>query len=228
VVADKSVSSPVVTSTDALGQTSPTVEPVADDQSASKPLGSSTGNLKQAPSNVERVADDRTVDQLLNTSGGNSGQPSPIEDVREILTSSSIAASAEAAGRPPRTKAAWTIGKWLRLPGALLAERRFASQASRELLDLYTRTKLEEPQLTGKALYERVVIRRSGLDARGAAGVLLRAEESFCDWPSGRDLKFQDVVQYVVIDEYLRSHVANVGTRTNMVNVVARAIPHDV
>jgi hypothetical protein len=76
----------------------------------------------------------------------------------------------------------------------LLAERRSASQASRELLDLYTRTKLEEAQLTGKALHERVVIRPSGLDARGVAGVLLRAEESFCDWPSGRDLKVQDVV----------------------------------
>jgi hypothetical protein len=31
-----------------------------------------------------------------------------------------------------------------------------------------------------------------------------------------------------VIDEYLRSHVGNVGTRTNMVNVVARVIPHDL
>jgi hypothetical protein len=227
-VGDKSVSSLVVTSPDTPGHTSPTVEPVADDQSAREALSPPTGNPRQAPSNVERVADDQTVAQLLNTSGSNSGQLSPLEDVREILTSSSIAASAAAPGRSPRTKHAWTIGKWLRLPGALLAERRFASQASRELLDLYTRIKLEEPQLTGKALYERVVIRRSGLDAQGAAGVLLRAEESFCDWPSGRDLKFHDVVQYVVIDEYLRSHVGNVGTRTNMVNVVARVIPHDL
>ena len=203
---DKPVSTPVVTSTDTHGQTSPTAEPVVDDQ----------------------VADDQTVDQLLSTSGVNSGQLSPLEDVRELLTSSSIAASVEAPGRRPRTRRAWTIGKWLRLPGALLAERRFASQASRELLDLYTRAKLEEPQLSGRALYERVVIRRSGLDARGAAGVLLRAEESFCDWPSGRDLKFHDVVQYVVIDEYLRSHVGHVGTRTNMVNVVARVIPQDL
>jgi len=91
--------------------------------------------------------------------------------------------------------------------------RRFAWHASYELLDLYKRIHREEPQLTGRTLYERVVIRRSGLDTKAATGVLMRAEQSFCDWPSGRDLRFRDVVQYVVVDEFLRSHVATLGTR---------------
>jgi hypothetical protein len=85
----------------------------------------------------------------------------------------------------------------------------------------------EEPQLIGKALYQRIVIQRSGLDIHAAAGVLRRAEQSFCEWPSDRDLKFRDVVRYIVIEEYLRSH-ATIGTHTNLGKVVARVIPDDL
>jgi hypothetical protein len=192
------------------------------DKSVSEPLGPAT-------STVERVADDQTVDGLLSTSIGNLGQPPRTEGIPQVPTRPSVAASPEAASQPPPANRAWSIGKWFQFPGSqLVAEKRFAWHASRELLDSYKRIQLEEPQLTGRTLYERVVIRRSGLDVQAAVGVLRRAEESFCDWPSGRDLKFHDVVQYVVIDEYLRSHVGTVGTRTNMVKVVARIIPHDL
>jgi len=112
---------------------------------------------------------------------------------------------------------AW-IGQWV-------AERWFAWRASRQLLDLRESIQRDEPQLSGRSLYERVVIRRSGLDIRAAAGVLRRAEQSFCEWPSGRDLRFRDLAQYVVIDEYLRSHAATVGTHTNMAKIVARVVP---
>jgi len=202
---------------------------VVGDKSVSEPLGTFTGTLGQTSRTADTVADDQTVDQLLSTSIGNLGQPRPTEDIPQVPTRPSIAASTEATSQPLPTKSTWGIGKWLRLPGAeLVAEKWFAWHASRELLDLYKRIQREEPQLTGRKLYERVVIRRSGLDVQATAGMLRRAEESFCDWPSGRDLKFHDLVQYVVIDEYLRSHVATVGTRTNMLRVVARVIPQDL
>jgi hypothetical protein len=90
--------------------------------------------------------------------------------------------------------------KWRLLPGVrLLAEIWFAWQASRELLDSYKRMRHEQPQLIGRTLYERIVIRRSGPDAKAAAGILRRAEQSFCEWPSERDLKFRDVVRYIVV-----------------------------
>jgi hypothetical protein len=126
---------------------------------------------------------------------------------------------------PPRTSTTRSASKWLLVPGVrLLAESWFAWQASHELLDSYQRVHREEPELIGKTLYERIVIRRSGLDVNAAAGVLRRAEQSFCEWPSERDLKFRDVVRYIVIQEYLGSHTA-VGTYTNMGKVVARVIP---
>jgi len=85
---------------------------------------------------------------------------------------------------------------------------------------VYKRIQLEEPQLTGRKLYERVVSRRSGLDVQAAVGVLTACRGEFLRLAFGSDLKFHDLVQYVVIDEYLRSHVGTVGTRTNMVKVV--------
>jgi len=51
---------------------------------------------------------------------------------------------------------------------------------------------------------------------------------SFCDWLLKRKLRFRDVVQYVVINEYLRSHLTNIGTYTDMSSIVARVIPHDL
>jgi hypothetical protein len=123
---------------------------------------------------------------------------------------------------------AYITRKWLRLPGAqLLAEYWFAWRTSNELLDSYNRMRREEPQLIGRALYERIVMRRSDLDVKVAAGVLQRAEQSFCQWPYARDLRFRDLVRYIVIGEYLRSHVA-IGTRTNLEKVVVRVIPEEL
>jgi hypothetical protein len=118
--------------------------------------------------------------------------------------------------------------KWHLLPGVrLFTEIWFAWRASHELLDSYKRMRLEDTQLAGRALYERIVIRRSGLDAQAVTGILRRAEQSFCEWPSERELTFRDVVQYIAIEEFLRSHAAT-GTHTNLVKVVEYVIPGDL
>jgi hypothetical protein len=117
-------------------------------------------------------------------------------------------------------------GKWRRLPGSeWVIEKWFAWHESREMLALYHRVRSEEPLLAGRALYERILVRRSGLDATAVARVLRRATESLCDWPSGRDLRFRDLVQYVVTTEYLHAHVTRLGTQTDMGKTIARVIP---
>jgi len=122
------------------------------------------------------------------------------------------------------------LEKGLHLPTATLmvVEKWHAWRASRQILDWYKRVSRDQPQLAGRTLYAQVVIRRSGVDAKAAAAILLRAEESFCDWPSGRELRFRDVVLYLVIDEYLRSHALTLGTQTNMGKIVSRVIPRDL
>lgn len=110
----------------------------------------------------------------------------------------------------------------------MLSEWWYARRASRDLRGWYDRVHSEEPRLTGRPLYNRVLVRRSGLDANAADLVLRRAEQSFSDWSSDRDLRFRDVVLYVVIEEWMRNHLTRVGARTHMERVVARAIPGDL
>ena len=224
---DQSVNDPVGAPAGKLEQAPRTAGTVADVQRVSEPLGASPGNLGPAASVVQPAAGDRPAHEPISTSIRNLGQPPPTPDVPEVPTKPSTVASTAAINQPPRAESTWE--KWLHLLGAeFVAEKWFAWRASHELLDLRERIHREEPQLIGKALYERVVIRWSGVDVKVAAGILRRAEQSFCEWPSGRDLRFLDLVHYVVVDEYLRSHVDSLGTQTNMGRIVARVIPADL
>jgi hypothetical protein len=96
------------------------------------------------------------------------------------------------------------------------------------MLEWHQRVRGEKPELTGRALYQQVIVRRLGLDVEATRGVLQRAYQSFCEWPLVRTLRFRDVVQYVVVDEYLRSHPTDLGTYTDMGKVVAYVIPHNL
>jgi hypothetical protein len=105
------------------------------------------------------------------------------------------------------------------------AERRYARKASAELLELFHRVRQEDPQLSGRTLYQAVIAQRLGSDNRKAAERVLRAEESFTDWPVERVLRFRHVVHYQVFVEFTHSGPAREATRTNMGVVVARIIP---
>ncbi|HXB18012.1 MAG TPA: hypothetical protein VNV40_04165, partial [Steroidobacteraceae bacterium] len=105
----------------------------------------------------------------------------------------------------------------------------YAKEASEQLLDLFRREQREHPELKGRALYEAVTARRLGLNPPvSATEIVRRAEESFADWPVERDLRFRDVVHYLIFDEYMHAGKARAGTKTNMGAVVARIIPEEI
>lgn len=122
--------------------------------------------------------------------------------------------------------------RWLsRNIGVLAAhsERRYAREASEQLLNLYRREQREHPELKERALYEAVIARRLGPEpAIRAAEIVRRAEESFADWPVAREVRFRDVVHYQIFDEYMRQGEVGVGTRTNIGDAVARVIPEEL
>lgn len=91
----------------------------------------------------------------------------------------------------------WASLRSLRIFSAY-AERRYARQASGELLDLFRSVLREFPELSGRKLYRVVIARRLGSDDGKAAEIVLRAEESFTDWPVERELRFRHVVHYQV------------------------------
>ena len=108
------------------------------------------------------------------------------------------------------------------------SERKYATRASAELLDLYWQQRRSQPDLNGHALYEKVVAQRLGSESGRAGEIVKRAQESIADWPVERDLRFRDVVHYLIFDEYMRSGKAREGTKTNMGAAVAKIIPEEI
>ena len=117
---------------------------------------------------------------------------------------------------------------WILAIVAALAERRYARRASKELLELLRVVRREQPELSGRALYQAVITRRLGANQKRAGEIVRRAEESFTDWPSERELRFRHVVHYQVFDEFTHSGPGRDNTRTNMGRVVARIIPEQL
>jgi hypothetical protein len=108
------------------------------------------------------------------------------------------------------------------------AERRYALQASRELLTSYERESREHPELSRRELYQAVVAARIGQEPHTAAQIVRRAEESFTDWPVERELRFRHVAHYQIFTEFTRSTAVRQGTRTNIGAAVARVIPEEI
>lgn len=97
------------------------------------------------------------------------------------------------------------------------------------MLKLFHAVQREHPELSGRALYQAVIARRLGPDSdpKRAAEIVLRAEESFTDWPVERPLSFRHVVHYQIFDEYMRLGKTHEGTRINMGIMVAHIIPEE-
>ena len=108
-----------------------------------------------------------------------------------------------------------------------ISETWYAWHASRRMLELYQQVR-SESGLTGISLYEQIIMRRSRIDIRATNTILRHAEASFCSWPSWHDLRYRDVVQYVVICDYLGSREEGVGTQTRMATTVARIVPQEL
>jgi hypothetical protein len=119
-------------------------------------------------------------------------------------------------------------GSWIVAIFSVLAERRYARRASKELLELFRVVQSERPELSGRALYQAVIARRLGAEQKRSGEIVRRAEASFTDWPSERELRFRHVVHYQVFDEFTNSRPGREGTRTNMGGVVARIIPEQL
>ena len=119
-------------------------------------------------------------------------------------------------------------GAWIVAIFSEMTERRYARRASKELLELFRLVQSEQPELSGRALYQAVITRRLGANEKRAGEIVRRAEVSFTDWPSEKQLRFRHVVHYQVFDEFTHSGPGRENTRSNMGRVVARIIPEQL
>jgi YHS domain-containing protein len=107
-------------------------------------------------------------------------------------------------------------------------ERRFARRVSRELLKLYRIVAASHPGLHGRDLYRKIVIARTRADPEAAEALIDQAEESFAAWPVPRALTFCDVVHFIAVSEFLRSHGNSPWIHVNVGREVASQIPHNL
>lgn len=107
-------------------------------------------------------------------------------------------------------------------------ERRYAKRESMKALAMYHAVREQHPELTGIALYEKIVVSVSGMDAEAAHALVRAAEQSFTEWPIDRGLAFRDVVHYLCFDGFTRSHDDRGWTRTSMREVSDSVIPKDL
>jgi hypothetical protein len=124
-----------------------------------------------------------------------------------------------------------SLQRLFRYPLHLLAawrEVRFARKSARLALLRYRQLRSAHPELAGKGLYEGFVSERNAVDVSAARAILQRAEASFATWPADHDLKFVNVVQYLIISEYLVAYPKRNGTTTNMARVIAQVIPREL
>jgi hypothetical protein len=131
---------------------------------------------------------------------------------------------------PPASDRSAHFDRPARMPGPLLiiSEFFYTRRASRRLLRLYETVHREHPKHGARALYEEVVVRWSDVDVPAARAILRRAAQSFVDWDSDRDLRFRDVVIYLVADGYVRAHPERHGARSRMARTAARIIPREL
>ena len=108
---------------------------------------------------------------------------------------------------------------------AVWRQRRFARTRSQQAVHQYRRLRMQRPQLQGHELYATFVCQRNAMDDQAARTVLRRAEQSYATWPEDRELTFRDVVNYLIVSEYLESHQHEAGTTVDMDRVIALAIP---
>lgn len=104
-------------------------------------------------------------------------------------------------------------------------ERRYVRRESRKVLATYHEVRAQEPALTGKQLYEKVVAKLTGATADAAKALVRAAEQSFAQWPSERELTFRDVAHYLCFESFSQAHDNRDWTRTLLSKVVDAEIP---
>jgi hypothetical protein len=111
---------------------------------------------------------------------------------------------------------------------AVAKERRYAAQASQELLVLFNALRAEHSDAEPRALYLRLIGKRTGKPEADAKVALRQAEDSFAAWPVERPVNLRDVVSFLIISESLMPLEQGVGTRSDMVEIVQTVIPDNL
>jgi hypothetical protein len=112
---------------------------------------------------------------------------------------------------------------------AALRERKQVRRGCVEALRLYRQIEVETPQSSRMERYIQVLERRSSADPRSASKIMRLFWEGIAHSPAERPLNFREVVQIIVVTEYLAAPVTGSDGRPRDVDfvfdVISEVIP---
>ncbi len=106
-------------------------------------------------------------------------------------------------------------------------DKRFVRSECKKALSCFRGVRSDQPGMAKRDLYREVVTRCLGSGPDRAIRIVRRAEQSYAAWPAGRDVRFRDVVTYVLVEECLISK-RRTNDHAHIEAIVAAAIPGDL
>ena len=107
-------------------------------------------------------------------------------------------------------------------------ERRFARRRARDILKAYHVVHALHPDLKGERLYVASLTSACGLEESEARTRVTRASRSFAMWPAARAVRLRDVVEYVVVADYMAREPRPLGVLSNLGTVVSSIVPRNL
>jgi hypothetical protein len=124
----------------------------------------------------------------------------------------------------------WRAARHLPFLNQMVAKREqtLARSCCQQMLEIRSALKAQEPALDSEALYERAVSQRLACDMTRAREVVRMADVSFAQWPEERDVRFRDVVNYLIVHEILGKDPKAMGTQSNIDRIIRDSIPKEL
>jgi len=109
-----------------------------------------------------------------------------------------------------------------------LKEKRFAKRIIKLLLKSHSAVSVENPDLSGDALYRKVLLHTKQVDPSDIDQLLWQAEDSVDEWTSGSmdGLKFRQIAHFLIMSQYKAT--GQVGTVVSFRKIVYSLIPTDL
>lgn len=124
----------------------------------------------------------------------------------------------------------WRAARYLPFLNQMVAKREqtLARTCCEQMLDILKSIKTSEPGLHSEALYARAVSQRLACDLARAREVVRMADQSFAQWPEERDVRFRDVVNYLIVHEIMGKDPKTMGAQSDIDRIIRDTIPKEL
>ena len=124
----------------------------------------------------------------------------------------------------------WRVARHLPFLNRMVAQREqsLARTCCAEMLKIMQDVQAREPALHDEALYARTVSQRLACDMAQAREIVRMADVSFAQWPEERDVRYRDVVKYLIVHQILGRDAKTMGAQSDIDRIVRDTISQEL